>query len=213
MSRSSCSFPSVMSVLVTWLCVSYLEFSVAHCRPIEGVEVQHSVAIPAQSDATATDPVAAAGVYGGSVHSSRGMSDVLVNRRLHMPLRPRSLVVPKYMADTRGRKMMFGARGCATEDLTLIQGPVSTTSGIPTFSVQIINLCGNCALGAIHVACGNWASATPVDPYIFTRLAYNDCLVNNGKPLMSQGSISFQYSNSAMYPMSIVSANNDCNSP
>lgn len=205
-----CTFPSVTSVFLACFCASYLQLPVVHSRSIDVFKVQHSIAVsgkPALSTFS-TDP--AAGV--DDVQRSRAMSEIVLNRRLHMSLRARSSVIPKFVSN-RGRKMLFGARGCASQDLTLIQGPVSSTSGIPTFSVQIINLCGNCALGAIHVACGNWASATPVDPYIFTRLAYNDCLVNNGKPLMSQGSISFQYSNSAMYPMSIVSANNECNNP
>ncbi|KAG6545502.1 hypothetical protein Mapa_013104 [Marchantia paleacea] len=108
------------------------------------------------------------------------------------------------------RKLLFGTLSCAPQDLSLTQGPVSSTSGIPTFNVQIVNLCGACAMADIHVACGNWASATPVDPFVFTRLGYNDCLVNNGQPLSSQGSVSFQYSNSAMYPMSIATATNEC---
>ncbi|KAL2610453.1 hypothetical protein R1flu_029026 [Riccia fluitans] len=108
------------------------------------------------------------------------------------------------------RKLLFGTMSCAPHDLSLTQGPVSSASGIPTFNVQIVNLCGACAMKDIHVACGNWASATPVDPYVFTRLGYNDCLVNNGRPLNSQGSVSFQYSNSAMYPMSIATATNKC---
>ncbi|KAL3690289.1 hypothetical protein R1sor_016598 [Riccia sorocarpa] len=108
------------------------------------------------------------------------------------------------------RKLLFGTMSCAPQDLSLTQGPVSSASGIPTFNVQIVNLCGACAMKDIHVACGNWASATPVDPFVFTRLGYNDCLVNNGRPLSSQGSVSFQYSNSAMYPMHIATATNQC---
>ncbi|BBN07369.1 hypothetical protein Mp_4g03290 [Marchantia polymorpha subsp. ruderalis] len=89
------------------------------------------------------------------------------------------------------------------QDLSLTQGPVSSTSGIPTFYVQIVNMCGACAMADIHVACGAWASATPVDPSVFIRLGYNDCLVNNGQPLSSHGSVSFQYSSPAMYFMKL----------
>lgn len=110
----------------------------------------------------------------------------------------------------RGRKMLFGTLSCGPSDLSLTQGPLPSTGGIPTFDVQIVNLCGSCAMSQIHVACGNWASATPVNPYVFTRLSYNDCLVNNGAALSSQGSVSFQYANSAMYPMSITSASSKC---
>ncbi|PTQ44913.1 hypothetical protein MARPO_0017s0030 [Marchantia polymorpha] len=87
-------------------------------------------------------------------------------------------------------------------DLSLTQGPVSSTSGIPTFYMQIVNLCGACAMADIHVACGAWASATAS---VFTRLGYNDCLVNSGQPVSSHGGVSFQYSSSA-----IAIATNEC---
>ncbi|CAM6122985.1 unnamed protein product [Calypogeia fissa] len=127
------------------------------------------------------------------------------------PMNPRRSL-GRSLAPNLGRrgKMLFGTLSCASQDLSLTQGSVVSTSGIPTFDVQIVNLCGVCAMAEIHVACGNWASATPVDPFVFTRLGYNDCLVNNGAPLSSQGSVSFQYSNSAMYPMSITSASTEC---
>ncbi|OAE18748.1 hypothetical protein AXG93_122s1000 [Marchantia polymorpha subsp. ruderalis] len=66
----------------------------------------------------------------------------------------------------------------------------------------IVNMCGACAMADIHVACGAWASATAS---VFTRLGYNDCLVNSGQPVSSHGGVSFQYSSSA-----IAIATNEC---
>lgn len=197
------SFPSIVFLVTSLFLSSYLQLPVAWCRPVD--VFKHEVMTPVKAAQVAIS----AGPFAKHAQGPRGVPGILLQRRLHVSVRSRSLVASKF-EKTRERKMLFDARGCASQDLTIIQGPVSSTTGIPTFSVQIINLSGDCALGSIHVACGNWASATPVDPSVFTRLSYNDCLVNNGRPLSSQGSISFQYSNSAMYPMSITSASTEC---
>ncbi|WOH15851.1 hypothetical protein DCAR_0935397 [Daucus carota subsp. sativus] len=40
-----------------------------------------------------------------------------------------------------------------------------------------------------------------VNPKTFKRLAYDDCLVNGGRPLKTSQTIRFTYSNSFMYPI------------
>lgn len=76
------------------------------------------------------------------------------------------------------------------------------TSGIPQFTVQIVNTCvSGCAPSDLHLHCGWFASATLVNPKIFRRLAYDDCLVNEGKPLKTSHIIRFTYATSFMYPL------------
>jgi hypothetical protein len=49
-----------------------------------------------------------------------------------------------------------------------------------------------------------------VDPATFRRLGIDDCLVNDGGPILPGDLISFQYTNSFLYPMKVVSANCNC---
>uniref|UniRef100_A0A0D9X251 Gnk2-homologous domain-containing protein n=1 Tax=Leersia perrieri TaxID=77586 RepID=A0A0D9X251_9ORYZ len=76
-------------------------------------------------------------------------------------------------------------------------------SGIPTYSVEIINICATCTVYDVHVACGEFASTELVDPTQFQRAGFNDCLVKGGGPLGPSKAVSFQYSNSFAYPLAI----------
>ncbi|KAK7303681.1 hypothetical protein RJT34_14594 [Clitoria ternatea] len=91
---------------------------------------------------------------------------------------------------------------CTNKDISISQSKDST-SGIPQFIVQIVNTCvSGCAPRDIHLHCGWFASARIVNPRLFKRLSYDNCLVNGGKPLASNQVIRFTYSNSFMYPLS-----------
>ncbi|KAM0979260.1 hypothetical protein EV1_015045 [Malus domestica] len=96
---------------------------------------------------------------------------------------------------------------CSRADVVINQGPTSPLpSGIPTYTVEIMNTCATgCDIFHIHVACGWFSSARLVNPKIFKRLRYNDCLVNDGKPLVSGGTVSFQYANTFSYKLSVSS--------
>ncbi|KAH7439218.1 hypothetical protein KP509_04G050700 [Ceratopteris richardii] len=105
--------------------------------------------------------------------------------------------------------------GCTIADVTILQGQANPLpDGIPIFTVQIFNSCTSprqtCGLSHIHVACGWWATAKLVNPNVFRRLAFNDCLVNNGRPLRPGQLLTFQYANSFQYPMSVKSVSNSC---
>ncbi|KAM5568756.1 TPD1 protein [Rosa sericea] len=105
------------------------------------------------------------------------------------------------------RKLLFHG-SCANRDISISQS-IDTTSGIPRYIVQIVNICvnsGSCAASNIHLHCGWFASARVINPTIFKRLSFDDCLVNGGKPLKTSQSISFTYFNSFMYPLSFKSA-------
>ncbi|BBN09817.1 hypothetical protein Mp_4g22950 [Marchantia polymorpha subsp. ruderalis] len=112
----------------------------------------------------------------------------------------RSVVVSK-------RNRRFVANNvCTDKDISITQSRDGTT-GIPLYSVQITNTCmSDCAPSDIHVNCGWFASSPPPNPNVFTRLAFNDCLVNGGKPLLQGNIIQFQYANSFMYPLTFKSA-------
>ncbi|BBN09816.1 hypothetical protein Mp_4g22940 [Marchantia polymorpha subsp. ruderalis] len=96
---------------------------------------------------------------------------------------------------------------CSNKDISIIQNE-ETNAGIPRYVVQIVNTCiSDCAPTDIHVFCGWFASSPLVNPNYFKRLAYNDCLVNGGRPLAPGSVIQFQYANTFMYPMRFRSAN------
>ncbi|KMZ59374.1 Protein TAPETUM DETERMINANT 1 [Zostera marina] len=75
---------------------------------------------------------------------------------------------------------------------------------IPTYTVHITNICpSRCSVYGIHVKCGWFSSTRLINPKIFRRLGYNDCLVNNGHVLPAGRTVSFMYSNTYTYPMDV----------
>ncbi|QCD77479.1 hypothetical protein DEO72_LG1g1104 [Vigna unguiculata] len=95
---------------------------------------------------------------------------------------------------------------CTSKDISISQS-TSSTSGIPQFIVQIVNTCvSGCAPRDIHLHCGWFASARIVNPRLFKRISYDDCLVNGGNPLTPSQIIRISYSNSFMYPLAFKSA-------
>ncbi|KAF5743371.1 hypothetical protein HS088_TW09G01439 [Tripterygium wilfordii] len=76
-------------------------------------------------------------------------------------------------------------------------------SGIPTFAVEITNTCTNgCAISNLHLKCGQFTSATLINPLVFKRIAYDDCLVNNGNPLVAGKTLMFRYATTRQNPLS-----------
>ncbi|KAK2662307.1 hypothetical protein Ddye_000881 [Dipteronia dyeriana] len=101
---------------------------------------------------------------------------------------------------------IWGER-CSSSDIVISQGATGPLpSGIPTYTVEIMNACvTGCDISRIHINCGWFSSAHLINPNIFKRLAYNDCLVNNGKPMLNGATLSFQYANTFPYPLSVSS--------
>ncbi|KAK4256875.1 hypothetical protein QN277_006541 [Acacia crassicarpa] len=101
---------------------------------------------------------------------------------------------------------MWGDK-CSKSDIVIHQGPTAPLpSGIPTYTVEIMNLCvSGCNIAGIHLNCGWFSSARLINPKLFKRIHYNDCLVNDGKALKNGGTISFQYANTYLYPLSVSS--------
>ncbi|KAH6760266.1 tapetum determinant protein [Perilla frutescens var. frutescens] len=70
-----------------------------------------------------------------------------------------------------------------TEDLS---------KGIPTYTVEIMNTCvSSCDTVAIHLSCGWFSSVCLVKPHIFKRIRFNNCIVNDGNPLLNGRMLSF----------------------
>ncbi|CAI8599062.1 unnamed protein product [Vicia faba] len=96
---------------------------------------------------------------------------------------------------------------CTKSDIVINQGSTAPLpSGIPTYTVEIMNMCvSGCDISAIHLRCGWFSSARLINPKLFKRLRYNDCLVNDGRPLVNGATVSFQYANTYLYPLSVSS--------
>ncbi|XP_059289426.1 TPD1 protein homolog 1-like [Lycium ferocissimum] len=98
------------------------------------------------------------------------------------------------------------AIACSKSSIQVRQGPSgSTPNGIPMYLVEITNTCSRSCSG-IHFSCGEFSSARLVNPKIFRRLRVNDCLVNDGAPLKSGLTLSFQYVTTFEYPLAVTSA-------
>ncbi|WMV52995.1 hypothetical protein MTR67_046380 [Solanum verrucosum] len=64
---------------------------------------------------------------------------------------------------------------------------------------------GSCSISNIHLSCGWFSSARLINPKIFRRLNYNDCLVNDGQPLTAGQSLTFSYANTFPYKLAVSS--------
>ncbi|KAJ6837334.1 putative TPD1 protein-like protein 1A [Iris pallida] len=97
---------------------------------------------------------------------------------------------------------------CTKDDIVVYQGATTPLpNGIPTYTVQILNECvEGCSIGRIHLSCGWFSSARLVNPRVFKRLRFDDCVVNDGRPLANGATLSFQYANSFKYPMFVTEA-------
>ncbi|XP_018830208.1 TPD1 protein homolog 1-like [Juglans regia] len=120
-----------------------------------------------------------------------------------------TLTLPHRMLLHRGMVKPNRIRGdkCSRSDIVVNQGPTPPLpSGIPTYTVEIMNVCvSGCDISSIHLSCGWFSSARLINPKIFRRLRYNECLVNDGKPLANGRTLSFQYANTFPYPLSVSS--------
>ncbi|KAJ7946425.1 tapetum determinant 1 [Quillaja saponaria] len=96
---------------------------------------------------------------------------------------------------------------CSKDDIVIYQGQTSPLpNGIPSYTVEILNMCASdCSIANIHVRCGWFSSARLVNPRVFRRLDFDDCLVNSGEPLGPGESLSFEYANTYSYPLSVSS--------
>ncbi|KAI3832285.1 hypothetical protein MKX03_009329 [Papaver bracteatum] len=114
-----------------------------------------------------------------------------------------------YTGGGGGKKEINRAKDDRCEaNIHLIQGNAQPLpSGIPTFIVRISNICAkNCKISKFHVKCGLFASSKLINPRVFKRIRFDDCLLKNGNAFKSGEVVSFQYANSHAYALSISSA-------
>lgn len=78
------------------------------------------------------------------------------------------------------------------------------------FSVTVFNSCldDKCSISHIIVNCGEFSGVT--DPALFRRLQPGTCLVNDGRNMKSGSSVTFDYSQEYMEPLSVRSADMSC---
>ncbi|KAK9668933.1 hypothetical protein RND81_13G096800 [Saponaria officinalis] len=137
-------------------------------------------------------------------HYKTNLMNYTINDILSLP--HRKLLSPKRPVDKPAR-FWGDTNNCTESDILVTQGPgAPLPSGIPTYTVEIINACASgCDISDIHIHCGWFSSARLINPLIFKRINYNDCVVNGGRPLQNGQSISFQYANTRSYPLAISS--------
>ncbi|KAG5035766.1 hypothetical protein AAZX31_04G180900 [Glycine max] len=145
---------------------------------------------------TLTDTMAA-------VSLSRGLDEVT---NTFLPNSHRKLLTSGNGNERVEPNRIWGEK-CSKSDVVINQGPTAPLpSGIPTYTVEIMNMCvSGCDISGIHLRCGWFSSARLINPKLFKRLRYNDCLVNDGRPLINGATISFQYANTFLYPLSVSS--------
>ncbi|XP_043725948.1 protein TAPETUM DETERMINANT 1-like [Telopea speciosissima] len=121
--------------------------------------------------------------------------------------RNRLLLKGEATAKTMEPKRIWGDQKCTKSDIAVSQGPgLPLPNGIPTYIVEITNLClKGCRISRIHLSCGWFSSARLINPKVFKRIHYNDCLLNDGKFFAGGHSISFKYANSFYYPLAVSS--------
>ncbi|KAI3941496.1 hypothetical protein MKW98_022503 [Papaver atlanticum] len=102
----------------------------------------------------------------------------------------------------RGRRAMK----CPPDTLAVYQGRVDPLpGGLPEHLVNICNIATNCTTYRIYLSCGWFASAKLINPRVFRRLRFNNCLVNDGKDLEEGRCLSFTYSETYPYPLAVKS--------
>lgn len=96
---------------------------------------------------------------------------------------------------------------CSKNDIVVFQGPTAPLpNGIPAYTVQILNVCvSGCSISNIHISCGWFSSVHLINPRVFRRMYYDDCLVNDGEALGPGETLSFQYANSFPYRLKVAS--------
>ncbi|KAK4749644.1 hypothetical protein SAY87_027093 [Trapa incisa] len=136
------------------------------------------------------------------------LGDSWKQRLLLLTLASILLLTASIVTDSRMKKInrIWGDK-CTTTDIVISQGITRPLpNGVPTYSVEIINVCvTGCEISNIHLYCGWFSSTHLVNPKIFRRLHFNDCIVNDGKPLVNGDTLSFEYANTYLYPLSVSS--------
>ncbi|XP_047330974.1 TPD1 protein homolog 1B-like [Impatiens glandulifera] len=96
---------------------------------------------------------------------------------------------------------------CCAADIRINQWPSGYTAmNIPKFTVEVVNEAWMATDGVfdVHIFCGEFASATLVNPMVFRRIGFGDCVLRDGGKIGMDEIISFDYSNILPYPLFAV---------
>ncbi|XP_041994255.1 TPD1 protein homolog 1-like [Salvia splendens] len=148
------------------------------------------------------------GIYG--VVNRNASNEIVLFPNASMPRR--LLISPNITAQDYGdlpdRIGVGGEMQCSKDSILVFQGQTTPLpNGIPTYTVDIENVCisDSCSISNIHLSCGWFSSARTINPAVFRRLNYDDCLVNDGQPLYPGQTVSFQYAETYKYPLAVSS--------
>ncbi|KAH7859265.1 hypothetical protein Vadar_033876 [Vaccinium darrowii] len=96
---------------------------------------------------------------------------------------------------------------CCGAEIRIYQWPSGFGAlNVPKFNVLIVNEAWGAPSGVfdVHISCGEFASASLINPLLCRRVATGDCLLKNGKLLYPGEVISFQYANILPYPLAVL---------
>ena len=97
---------------------------------------------------------------------------------------------------------------CSKGDILVAQSPGSSagSNGETSYEVEIVNKSPTgTSIFDIHLSCGLLSSTGVINPKIIKRLSFNDCLVNGGQPLRAGLVLSFTYTSTVRYDLSVSS--------
>ncbi|CAI8585007.1 unnamed protein product [Vicia faba] len=86
-----------------------------------------------------------------------------------------------------------GYSKCSLSNLSIYQRPTGhQLKQFPEYRVDIINSCPNCVQRNVKINCPNFETVEFVDPSIF-NVSGDVCLVNGGKPIVTNVNVTFNY--------------------
>ncbi|KAG8490663.1 hypothetical protein CXB51_013892 [Gossypium anomalum] len=143
-----------------------------------------------------------------SIQGEETVSQGSIKNKIFSKKNNTSAVARKLLQSTEDGDANRIGTACTKDDIVIFQGSaVPLPNGIPSYTVQIMNVClSGCSISNIHVSCGWFSSVRLINPTVFRRLYYDDCLVNDGEPLGPGECLSFDYANTFSYPLSVSSA-------
>ncbi|KAL5995447.1 hypothetical protein ACLOJK_025509 [Asimina triloba] len=87
----------------------------------------------------------------------------------------------------------LGAVTCTGDSIQLDQARTgAVVGGAPEYEVTITNTC-SCPQSNVVISCGTFASRESVDPNLFKRIDEENCLANNGRPILHSSPLKFRY--------------------
>lgn len=96
---------------------------------------------------------------------------------------------------------------CSVGDIQISQSQLPGRGGLPTFIVEVRNICPTrCDIAEIHLNCAGFSHENVIDPKILMHSKNsNICIINNNQPLKFRAAVLFEYSTNFMYKFSVAS--------